>query len=103
MDHLVMGSIAERIVRSAPCPVLTVHGFGVRDYLWDVSTKLFKLGSRARLQANVDMYNFLNTNAIQGVNGVYLAQWLQPSGSTSASPGAIVDGRLVEVSGTLRF
>jgi nucleotide-binding universal stress UspA family protein len=24
-DHLVMGSVAERLVRLAPCPVLTVH------------------------------------------------------------------------------
>lgn len=24
-DHLVMGSVAERVVRTAPCPVLTVH------------------------------------------------------------------------------
>lgn len=25
LSHLVMGSVAERIVRTAPCPVLTVH------------------------------------------------------------------------------
>lgn len=24
--HLVLGSVAERVVREAPCPVLTVHG-----------------------------------------------------------------------------
>jgi hypothetical protein len=27
-----MGSVAERVVRSAPCPVLTVHA-GERDFL----------------------------------------------------------------------
>src|SRR6478735_1859837 len=25
VSHLLMGSVAERVVRSAPCPVLTVH------------------------------------------------------------------------------
>ena len=25
-DHLIMGSVAERVLRLAPCPVLTVHG-----------------------------------------------------------------------------
>ena len=25
LDHVVMGSVAERLVRSAPCPVMTVH------------------------------------------------------------------------------
>lgn len=66
-------------------------------------TKMLNLGSKAKLQANLDVYNVLNTNAIQGVNATYGAQWLQPSGATSASPGAIVDGRLVELSGTVRF
>jgi nucleotide-binding universal stress UspA family protein len=26
MAHLLMGSVAERVVRTAPCPVLTVRG-----------------------------------------------------------------------------
>jgi hypothetical protein len=25
MAHLLMGSVAEKVVRAAPCPVLTVH------------------------------------------------------------------------------
>jgi nucleotide-binding universal stress UspA family protein len=25
MSHFLLGSVAERVVRSAPCPVLTVH------------------------------------------------------------------------------
>jgi nucleotide-binding universal stress UspA family protein len=28
VPRLVMGSVAERVVRTAPCPVLTVHGHG---------------------------------------------------------------------------
>ena len=35
VKHLLMGSVAERVVRLAPCPVLTVHahhrGFIVPD------------------------------------------------------------------------
>jgi nucleotide-binding universal stress UspA family protein len=27
-DHVIMGSVAERLIRLAPCPVLTVHAFG---------------------------------------------------------------------------
>ena len=32
LRHLLMGSVAERVVRSAPCPVLTVHALE-RDFL----------------------------------------------------------------------
>jgi nucleotide-binding universal stress UspA family protein len=32
LQHLLMGSVAERVVRSAPCPVLTVHAVE-RDFL----------------------------------------------------------------------
>ena len=32
LQHLLMGSVAERVVRSAPCPVLTVHSVE-RDFL----------------------------------------------------------------------
>jgi len=27
-SHLFMGSVAERVVRTAPCPVLTIHPTG---------------------------------------------------------------------------
>lgn len=32
VKHLLMGSVAERVVRTAPCPVLTVHA-NERDFL----------------------------------------------------------------------
>jgi nucleotide-binding universal stress UspA family protein len=30
-DHVIMGSVAERLVRLAPCPVLTVHAAPARE------------------------------------------------------------------------
>lgn len=32
LSHLLLGSVAERVVRSAPCPVLTVHS-GEREFV----------------------------------------------------------------------
>ena len=32
VKHLLMGSVAERVVRTAPCPVLTVHAHE-RDFI----------------------------------------------------------------------
>jgi nucleotide-binding universal stress UspA family protein len=32
LSHLLLGSVAERVLRSAPCPVLTVHP-GERDFI----------------------------------------------------------------------
>lgn len=31
LAHVFMGSVAERVVRHAACPVLTLHGAGIRD------------------------------------------------------------------------
>ena len=65
-------------------------------------TKLLKRGARARLQANLDLYNVLNGSAILAVNGTFGPQWLRPiaSGSTGT---AILNGRLIEFSGQLTF
>jgi universal stress protein A len=39
IGHVVLGSVAEKVVRTAPCPVLTVraphHGFAVRERVED--------------------------------------------------------------------
>jgi hypothetical protein len=35
-DRLLMGSVAERVVRSAPCPVLTVR-HSERDFITDAN------------------------------------------------------------------
>jgi len=31
LSHLILGSVAEHVVRSAPCPVLTVHTYNSRS------------------------------------------------------------------------
>jgi hypothetical protein len=51
--------------------------------------------ARTQLQANVDFYNALNSNAILALNSTYGAQWLQPS--------RILDPRMIQLSGTLSF
>jgi len=47
MGHIVMGSVAEKVVRLAPCPVLTVrnanHGFVLPDAVTQPATKSVNL------------------------------------------------------------
>ena len=40
MAHLLMGSVAEKVVRNAPCPVLTVRSLGVQPELLDTVADL---------------------------------------------------------------
>jgi len=42
LAHLLMGSVAEQVVRTAPCPVLTVHQTAVAD---EVLSDLTHLGA----------------------------------------------------------
>ena len=58
-------------------------------------TKFVRLGSRLRLQANVDLYNALNANSVLGVNSTYGSAWRLPT--------TIMDGRVVQFSGKLTF
>src|SRR5204862_5805533 len=57
-------------------------------------TKGFKLGPRARVRANFDVYNALNGNYVRSVNASYAA-WLTPT--------AILDPRLFKISGQFDF
>ena len=52
-------------------------------------------GSRARIQANMDLYNALNASPVVGVVTQYGSRWLVPS--------QILDGRLIQFSGNLTF
>jgi hypothetical protein len=58
-------------------------------------TKHFQLGSRFRLQANLDAYNALNSSAIQSVNNTFGASWLRPT--------QVLDPRILQFSGQLTF
>ena len=60
-------------------------------------SKVLQLGSRARLQANVDFYNALNASDLLGVNANYGAKWRQPI----AQPvDAYMPGRLIHLGGS---
>ena len=56
---------------------------------------MIKLGSKARLQANFDLYNALNASSILTVNNTFGAQWQQHS--------RILAPRTVQVGGRLEF
>jgi len=58
-------------------------------------TKIFQVGPRVRLQANLDAYNALNSSAIQNINTAYGPSWLTPT--------QILDPRILQISGQLTF
>ena len=58
-------------------------------------SKLFSLGSRARLRANFDLYNLLNSSSTLSINSTFGATWLKAL--------SLMDGRLVQVGGQLSF
>ncbi len=58
-------------------------------------TKTFQLTNRVRLQANLDAYNALNSSAVQSVNPTF--------GKSFLTPTAILDPRILQISGQLTF
>jgi hypothetical protein len=58
-------------------------------------TKIFRLTTKVRLQANIDAYNALNSSAIQSVQSTFGANWL--------SPVTILDARILQFSAQLNF
>ena len=59
-------------------------------------SKVFSVGGRGRLRANLDVYNVLNDGSILTTNNNYGSQWLLPS-------GAILAARNIQVGGQLTF
>jgi hypothetical protein len=67
-------------------------------------TKTIRLGPKARLQANVDIYNALNGSSLVAANSTYGPSWLQPA-SDNAIGGVdpILPGRLFQFGGRVTF
>jgi len=59
-------------------------------------SKVFAIGPRRRLRANLDIYNVLNDGAILTINNNYGSEWLLPS-------GAILAARTIQIGGQLTF
>jgi hypothetical protein len=64
------------------------------------ASKVFQMG-RARLQANVDIYNVSNSSSILILNNSYGPRWRTPR-STGVGSG-FLEGRLVQFSGQITF
>jgi len=67
-------------------------------------TKILKLGGKGRLQANVDVYNALNSSSLVAVNSTYGPAWQHPA-SDNAVGGVdpILPGRLFQFGGRITF
>jgi len=57
--------------------------------------KRFSLSQRVRLQANLDLFNALNSNSITNRNNNYGSSW--------GVANSVLDGRMLQVSGSLEF
>jgi hypothetical protein len=60
--------------------------------------KRFVVGPKMRFQANVDLYNMLNSNSITARNNSYSG-----TGTTWGIANSVLDGRMLQVSGSLVF
>ena len=65
-------------------------------------SKLFSIGSKMKLRADLDVYNVTNGSAILFTNYTYGPAWRQPVGSSVVGSG-FVDGRIVELGGRLNW
>ena len=65
-------------------------------------SKVFTVGTRMRLRANLDAYNVTNGGAVLSANNTYGPAWRKPVGSSVQGSG-FVDGRLVEFGGGLTW
>jgi hypothetical protein len=67
-------------------------------------SKMFSFGPRARLRANVDLYNVLNDASVLEPNNNYGSVWRQPAPAVGgAFSGGLMDARLLQFGGQLTF
>ena len=65
-------------------------------------SKILALSRTVRVQANVDLYNELNTSDVLGVVSTYGPTWLQPTG-VGQGAASFMPGRLLHVGGRVTF
>jgi hypothetical protein len=60
-------------------------------------TKIFRMGSKARLNAVLDFYNVLNDNTVLAVNNTYGPAWQRPASDNSiGGVDPVLPGRLIQ-------
>jgi hypothetical protein len=62
-------------------------------------SKVFRVGPRSRLRANLDLYNLLNDSSTLAINNNYGSSWRQPDGKA----GGLVPARLFQLGGQLTY
>src|SRR5262249_54599474 len=99
-NSVIAGSLGRNLAGSATfanvpliAPQTLFEGRIRRFDMW--LTKNFRLTNRVRLQANLDAYNALNSNAIQTLNITYGPSWKLPT--------TILDPRILQLSAQLNF
>ncbi len=76
--------------------------FEPRRTVLDVrGSRLFRVGSKQRLRANVDFFNVLNRSDLVTLNSTYGPQWRIPIGSIAAL--GMLGGRTIQIGGELTF
>ena len=77
--------------------------FGDRVNQMDLrASKIFRFGSK-RIQANVDLYNTLNSSAVVNYNSTYGTSGSATAGSLFRQPTQILDGRFLKFSAQFDF
>ena len=66
-------------------------------------SKFFSVGSRGRLQANIDIYNALNGSSLSAVNSNFGPRWRHPFVFAGTFGAPILNPRIIHFSGTFTF
>jgi hypothetical protein len=63
-------------------------------------SRVFSVGPKTRLRANLDIYNVLNDGSVLQINNNYGPSWRQPQGTLA---GGLMVSRLIQFGGQLTF